>query len=51
MGLDREDVGIHGTPDSGSIGGYASHGCVRMLISQAEALYSRVAVGTPVIIY
>jgi lipoprotein-anchoring transpeptidase ErfK/SrfK len=51
MGLDREDVGIHGTPDSGSIGGYASHGCVRMLISQAEALYSRVAVGTPVVIY
>ncbi len=51
MGLDREDVGIHGTPDSGSIGGYASHGCVRMLISQAEALYSRVDVGTPVIIY
>jgi lipoprotein-anchoring transpeptidase ErfK/SrfK len=51
MGLDREDVGIHGTPDSGSIGGYASHGCVRMLISQAEALFNRVDVGTPVIIY
>lgn len=51
MGLDREDVGIHGTPDSGSIGGYASHGCIRMLISQAEALFSRVDVGTPVIIY
>lgn len=51
MGLDREDVGIHGTPDSGSIGGYASHGCIRMLIRQAEALYSRVDVGTPVIIY
>jgi lipoprotein-anchoring transpeptidase ErfK/SrfK len=51
MGLDREDVGIHGTPDSGSIGGYASHGCVRMLIRQAEALYSLVDVGTPVIIY
>ena len=51
MGLDREDVGIHGTPDSGSIGGYASHGCVRMLISQAEALFNLVDVGTPVIIY
>lgn len=51
MGLDREDVGIHGTPDSGSIGGYASHGCIRMLISQAEALFNRVDVGTPVIIY
>ena len=51
MGLDREDVGIHGTPDSGSIGGYASHGCIRMLIRQAEALYEIVDVGTPVIIY
>ena len=51
MGLDREDVGIHGTPDSGSIGGFASHGCIRMLISQAEALFRRVDVGTPVIIY
>jgi hypothetical protein len=51
MGLDREDVGIHGTPDSGSIGGFASHGCIRMLISQAEALFTRVDVGTPVIIY
>lgn len=51
MGLDREDVGIHGTPDSGSIGGYASHGCIRMLISQSEALFNRVDVGTPVIIY
>ena len=51
MGLDREDVGIHGTPDSGSIGGFASHGCIRMLISQSEALFSLVDVGTPVIIY
>ena len=51
MGLDREDIGIHGTPDSGSIGGYASHGCIRMLIGQSEALFNRVDVGTPVIIY
>ncbi len=51
MGLDREDVGIHGTPDSSSLGGYASHGCVRMYIPSAEKLYSLVDVGTPVIIY
>ena len=51
MGLDRQDVGIHGTPDSGSIGGFASHGCVRMLIDQAETLYALVDEGTPVIIY
>ncbi|MGA0122920.1 MAG: L,D-transpeptidase [Gaiellales bacterium] len=51
MGLDRHDIGIHGTPDSGSIGGYASHGCIRMLIHQAEALFAKVGVGTPVRIY
>lgn len=51
MGLDRDDIGIHGTPDSGSIGGYASHGCIRMLIHQAEALFEKVGVGTPVRIY
>ena len=51
MGLDRDDIGIHGTPDSGSIGGYASHGCIRMLIHQAEALFEKVAVGTPVRIF
>lgn len=51
MGLDRQDIGIHGTPDSGSIGGYASHGCIRMLIHAAEQLYSKIDVGTPVLIY
>lgn len=51
MGLDREDIGLHGTPDSSSLGGYASHGCVRMFIPSAEKLYSLVDVGTPVVIY
>ncbi|MGI9117717.1 MAG: L,D-transpeptidase [Gaiellales bacterium] len=51
MGLDREDVGIHGTPDSGSLGGFASHGCIRMYIPSAERVYSLVRLGTPVIIY
>lgn len=51
MGLDRQDIGIHGTPDAGSIGGYASHGCIRMLIHAAEQLYSKIDVGTPVLIY
>ena len=51
MGLDRDDIGLHGTPDAGSIGGYASHGCVRMLIASAEKLYSFVDVGTPVVIF
>lgn len=51
MGLDREDIGLHGTPDSSSLGGYASHGCVRMFIPSAEKLYSLVDVGTPVVIF
>ncbi|MGH3040860.1 MAG: L,D-transpeptidase family protein, partial [Gaiellaceae bacterium] len=43
-------VGIHGTPNSGSIGSAASHGCIRMLIPSAEWLYERVRLGTPVFI-
>ncbi len=51
MGFDRQDIGIHGTPDSGSLGGFASHGCIRMYIPSAEKLFSLVDVGTPVIVY
>ena len=36
MGISAPGVGIHGTPDSASIGYSASHGCVRMLIPEAE---------------
>jgi hypothetical protein len=43
-------VGIHGTPNSGSIGSAASHGCIRMLIPSAEWLFERVRIGTPVFI-
>lgn len=50
MGLSAPGVGIHGTPDSSSIGYSLSHGCIRMLIPQAEWLYDHVAVGTPVYI-
>jgi lipoprotein-anchoring transpeptidase ErfK/SrfK len=50
MGLNVGAVGIHGTPDAASIGYSASHGCVRMHISQAEWLFERVRVGTPVFI-
>jgi lipoprotein-anchoring transpeptidase ErfK/SrfK len=41
-------VGIHGTPNSGSIGSAASHGCIRMRIPSAEWLFERVRLGTPV---
>jgi hypothetical protein len=50
MGISAPYVGIHGTPDSASIGYSASHGCVRMRIPDAEWLFQRVEVGTPVFI-
>jgi len=50
MGLDVYGVGIHGTPDSASLGYSASHGCIRMAIASAEWLFERVRVGTPVVI-
>jgi lipoprotein-anchoring transpeptidase ErfK/SrfK len=48
MGLSRPGVGIHGTPNAGSVGTSASHGCIRMLIPSAEWLFERVRIGTPV---
>ncbi|MGH3034115.1 MAG: L,D-transpeptidase family protein, partial [Gaiellaceae bacterium] len=48
MGLSVGAVGIHGTPDAASIGYSASHGCIRMRIADAEWLFERVDVGTPV---
>jgi hypothetical protein len=50
MGLSVSGVGIHGTPDSASIGYSASHGCIRMRIAEAEWVFQRVHVGTPVFI-
>lgn len=50
IGTSAPAVGIHGTPDSGSIGTYASHGCIRMYISDVEELFEKVAVGMPVLI-
>jgi lipoprotein-anchoring transpeptidase ErfK/SrfK len=43
-------VGIHGTGQDYSIGTAASHGCIRMHVSDVIALYSRTPVGTPVLI-
>jgi lipoprotein-anchoring transpeptidase ErfK/SrfK len=50
MGLSAPGVGIHGTPDDASIGYSASHGCIRMHISDAEWLFHHVKLGTPVVI-
>jgi len=50
MGLSASGVGIHGTPNSSSIGYSLSHGCIRMYISDAEWLFIHVRVGTQVFI-
>jgi lipoprotein-anchoring transpeptidase ErfK/SrfK len=43
-------VGIHGTAEDWSIGSRASHGCIRMHVSDVVDLFRRVPVGTPVLI-
>lgn len=43
-------VGIHGTSEAWSIGTRASHGCIRMHVSDVIDLYPRVPYGTPVLI-
>ncbi len=48
--LSAPGIRIHGTYASYSIGSYASHGCIRMYISDSEELYPLVPVGTKVII-
>lgn len=44
--LNAPGIRIHGTPASYSIGSYASHGCVRMLMEDVEELYEIVPIGT-----
>jgi lipoprotein-anchoring transpeptidase ErfK/SrfK len=41
---------IHGTNNPRSIGGFVSHGCIRMYNADITDLYGRVSVGTPVIV-
>lgn len=50
IGLSSGVVGIHGTNADYSIGSRASHGCIRMHISDVEDLYEYVTPGTPVTI-
>lgn len=50
MATSAPGVGIHATTRPWSIGHYASHGCIRMLPEQIEALFPQVEVGTPVLI-
>jgi L,D-transpeptidase catalytic domain len=45
-----DGVGIHGTAEDWSIGSRASHGCIRMHVSDVIDLYPRVPVGSKVLI-
>ncbi len=44
------EYAIHGTNRPASIGGFVSHGCIRMYNSDIRELYRLVAIGTPVIV-
>ena len=43
-------IGIHGTNQENLIGEAVSHGCVRMMEKDIQALYSHIQLGTPVIV-
>lgn len=44
------EIGFHGTPNEELIGQAVSHGCVRMRNQDVMALFSKVAIGTPVVV-
>lgn len=48
--LDLDEYAIHGTNRPGSIGTYASYGCIRMLNQDIVDLFERVSVGTRVVV-
>ena len=50
MTLSVDQYAIHGTNDPSSIGGFVSYGCIRMHNSDILDLYSRVSVGTKVVV-
>ncbi len=50
MYLGHTDYRIHGTNDPSSIGKHMSSGCIRLRNEDVEDLYSRVNVGTKVIV-
>jgi lipoprotein-anchoring transpeptidase ErfK/SrfK len=50
MTLSGGEYAIHGTNMPGSIGGFVSYGCIRMLNADISDLYERVSVGTRVIV-
>jgi lipoprotein-anchoring transpeptidase ErfK/SrfK len=50
MTLAGGEYAIHGTNVPGSVGGFVSYGCIRMLNEDIIDLYQRVSVGTTVVV-
>ena len=50
MTLAGGEYAIHGTNVPGSVGGFVSYGCIRMLNPDITDLYQRVSIGTPVLV-
>jgi len=50
MTLSGGEYAIHGTNMPGSVGGFVSYGCIRMLNADITDLYQRVSVGTTVVV-
>jgi len=50
MTLSGTEYAIHGTNRPGSVGGFVSYGCIRMYNADITDLYSRVSVGTTVVV-
>ena len=48
--IDKENFGLHGTPEPSRIGRTQSHGCVRMTNWDALTVASLVRQGTPVVL-
>ena len=44
------EYAIHGTNNPGSVGGFVSHGCIRMYNADIMDLYQRAGYGTPVVV-
>ena len=50
MTLAGGEYAIHGTNAPGSVGGFVSYGCIRMLNQDIVDLYDRVSHGTTVLV-
>src|ERR1700760_2905585 len=50
MTLSGGEYAIHGTNMPGSVGGFVSYGCIRMLNADISDLFNRVSVGTTVVV-